>query len=258
MYFLTSFGNKHAGADAGSILSGVGSDIQTLRFAFNSESPKPYILSHTEGIEIEIVDAIFKSVNVQMFPVLLPTNRVLNYQFFDVDGRGNILVNGSVDEKKYVSNEYIQFNNLAFSFKELKINKVEDLFNYRQIIWEGAVDQLGADYKRIYNELSIKDQNNRIIKQNNSLSRLKLLFKDRGDLLLIDIFVFSFYLKKLKLSPEKLNHIRSYKAWLKPVSSRASFKTRKHRDLFNKGLKAIKANGLYEKILSKYRHQNIW
>ncbi len=218
---------------------------QELKLALSLSIP-PYVISkNNSGIELDILKEAFALSNITVKPLYVPLARLIKQlEFSPVDGSATVLESLGL-KNVYFSDTYITYKNIAVSLKKnhLKINSIADLNNKDIVTFQNAKMYLGKDFSQVVsgniNYYEFYDQEKQV----------KMLFKNRAEVIVLDRYIFYYYKKNSQEKYEEEVVIHD----IFPVSKyKIAFKDSKIRDKFNKGLKEIKSNGRYDAIINKY------
>jgi len=220
-----------------------------LRVAFGQDKA-PYLWVEDEkvtGIEYDIVHAALAAIGDGVVPVTLPNRRVsisLSGEDFDV-------VTGMQPNQAgeaFYSDEYLSYVNFAVTRKDkhIKLQGLSDLFAHSVAIWQNAWEDLdlgklrpagpnGLDYTEFTSQYR----------------QSKFFWAERCDVTVIDRNIFLWYTRQLATEMDTTAAL-DFQNILPPIHVRAAFRDARDRDLFNAGLKAIRANGSYDRIFVKY------
>ena len=212
----------------------------------------PYYDERTEtGIVIELIKEIFNEVNLKSTINISASNKrgiklLLNNSIDTLIGNKNDDYYNSF-KGIYLSDTYLHFVDCAISLKTSKLSDSKDLsYLKRKSIWafKGARHALGKTYLN-----AIKD-NPQYTEQVDQLIQYKALMKKRVDVVISDRNIFSTQVYKQAVPISKFSFFS-----VSETTPRAlRFIDKKLRDKFNLGLKKIKKNGVYSKVLLKYNH----
>lgn len=232
----------------------ISSYSQEVSIAF-TKSMAPYLVSPKKsGIEYEIVAEALKS---QGFT--LATYKNLHYKRaikllakkqvdIVVSNRDNNLY-FQKKVKIYSSDVTLNYVDCAISLKKrnLSYDKMVDYSDKTVWAFKSAKEVLGSEFKKA---VSLNKNYTESYDQN---LMVNMLAKERVDIVISDKNIFLNLLEKA-LGPGKID-LFTYKKII-PITPR-NIKTHdaKLKETFNKGLKLIKENGVYEKILKKYKNQ---
>ncbi len=218
---------------------------QELKLAYGLSTP-PYVISKNDsGIELDIVKEAFALSNIRVKPIYVPLARLTKQiELDEIDGSVTIMETLGI-KNVYYSNTYITYENIAVSLKKnnLKILSISDLRNKDIITFQNAKIYLGNEFKKAV------DQNLNYYEFYDQKKQVKMLFKNRIQVIVLDRNIFDYYKEH---SLEKFEEeVVIHKIF--PVNKyKIAFKDPKIRDKFNRGLKEIKRNGIYESIINKY------
>ena len=207
----------------------------------------PYIISENNtGMEREIVDSVFKEINLNMKLDYVPFIRVrMNMEknkadlAFPTNEASNI-------KNVYFSDSHITYQNAAITLKKnnLKINNLSDLKDKKIIAFQDAKLYLGKEYAEM------AKNNKKYQEKARQESQIAMLFAGRTDAIVTDVNIFKYFKDKIKIVDTNLEYT------IHPIFPKTYYKVcftdENLRNNFNKGLKKIKENGTYDKIINKY------
>ena len=218
----------------------------TLKAAVGLSLP-PYIIQGSDtGVDADIVRQSLKAAHYDLKLVYVPFARVaVSLANKSVDCAFPINEGSGVTGVFY-SDSHITYQNVAVTLKSkgLKIASVADLKSLRVVAFGDAGAYLGADFaamtKTNKNYTEIADQE----------SQVKLLFKERADVLIMDINIFKYFRQNIK--DMNVGQDVVFTPLFPPTAYKVAFTNKDICDKFNAGLKAIKASGKYAEILKTY------
>lgn len=149
----------------------------------------------------------------------------------------------------FYSDSHISYQNVVVGLtsKALKIASISDLKGLRVVAFGEAKNYLGPEFasmaKANKNYYEIADQE----------SQVKMLFKDRADVLVMDINIFKYFRQNIK-GMDVSQDVTFYKVFA-PTAYKVAFTSREVCDKFNTGLKSLKASGKYDQIFKTYIKQ---
>ena len=203
----------------------------------------PYIIEPNSGMEYEIIKSAFELKSYKMIPVFVPFARLAKSA---ETGAYDVVATINEDSKiknVYYSDSYITYENVVVSIKEYKIKSVADLKNKSIIAFQDANIYLGKEFADV-----VKNNPN-YFELANQEGQVASLMKERVEVVVTDLNIFKYYYNKSSLFKQKQYIV--YRIF-KPTYYKLAFKDKKIRDDFNLGLKLLKNNGNYTKILKKY------
>ena len=207
----------------------------------------PYIMQGTDnGVDADIVRSALAAENYTLKLVYVPFARV-----------AVTLANKSADAAfpineasgvtgVYYSDSHINYQNVVVAMKSrgLKIQSPADLVGLRVVAFGEAPMYLGHEFaamaKANKNYYEIADQE----------SQVKMLFKDRADVVVMDINIFKYFRQNIK-DMDVSQEVTFYKIF-PPTAYKVAFTSKEVCEKFNQGLKAIKASGKYAEIFNTY------
>jgi len=213
----------------------------------------PYVIDKTKGIELDLLKAVFATQQLDVkFKFFRNTQLIKALKKDDIEA---VLINGSVklgdnDMTVYQSDALLAFLNSAIAFKasNFKMESLKDLARKRIVSFNGATEILGTDYSDAVKTAAA------YVEHTNQSMQVKLFLGERYNVVISDQRIFNYWFKRAPLTKHKTaNDSKSIEYF--PVFAaepRNNFKDDKLRKLFNKGLKLIKANGVYSEIMERY------
>ena len=215
----------------------------------------PWVIPHNNsGIVLDLISAAMAPAGYEVVPLYFPYSRRINsYKQGLVDASSDMNQNTMDAEglTGYFSGDIYQYQNYLISLAENKftLNTLEDVGQRSLISWQGAVEHLGEDYRNIVNK------NPNYKETHDQTLQVKMLFLKRFDIAQIDLTIFKYYRNQIHQSGEISTKA---KVDLFPILGASPngflFKDEKMRDIFVKGINALKASGEYQKIFDKYTH----
>ena len=223
---------------------------ETVRFAFSSGLPVPYVMDAERGIEVEIVNSAFKAVGMQVEPVFMSYKR-MSHSMALLDGRG--VTKPHSRDKLYYSQPYVYYQDVAITRASQKIvlKQIDDMTPYTIGGWQTAARDLGGRFSALYD--SGGPYAGQFFPIINDESRIRMLWMKRLDVVVGDLMIFDHYTRRLATELGERLEYDVHWLWQRQHWFYAAFKTRQHRDSFNRGLAVIKDNGTFDAIYRKYR-----
>jgi polar amino acid transport system substrate-binding protein len=219
---------------------------KTLKIGMGLSKPPYIIQDENAGVEVDIITRAFELVGHKVIPQYMPLRRILHaLNGKAIDGGINIRPNIKVDA--HLSDVMIYYRNYAISLrdKDVQIDEISDLANYRVVAFQNAHRLLGDEFAKSvefnsgYSEIGQQEL------------QVKMLMAGRVDAVVADFRIFLHFKEKLATSFPSSSSI-DFHAIFPPTPYRAAFIDPEVRDDFNKGLARLKASGEYDEILSKY------
>ena len=235
-------------------LSATAGLARELHVAFGQEKA-PYIWvedDRVKGLEYDIVRAALAATGDTLTATTLPNRRVS----IALSGEEYDMVTGmqlnQAGETAFYSDEYLTYANVAITrkAKHIKLTTLSDLFGQNVAIWQNAWEDLnlgklrpggpnGLDYTEFTSQYR----------------QSKFFWAGRCDVNVIDRNIFTWYNRQIAEEMDTSAELEFHNI-LPPVRVRAAFRDAHLRDAFNTGLKAVRANGGYERIFAKYGLSN--
>lgn len=219
---------------------------EELKLAVSLTLP-PFVFADTDsGIDLEIVKEALASKGYTVKPVYVVYGRTAaDLNAGKVDGALTVNKERGLDNV-YLSDQYICYQNVAVSLesKGYHITEIKDLADKKIIAFQDATKILGPDFAKAAKSspsyYEIPDQENQVA----------LLFKNRTDVIVMDINIFKYYQQNTKKADtsQAVDIAKLFPASCYSVG----FISEKVRDDFNKGLKGLRESGRYDEIFKKY------
>ncbi len=218
-----------------------------IRTAIGDSLP-PYVFKDTNsGIEYDIIKEALAYKGHVLIPVYVPFARTPSLlENNQVDAAATIF--DLYDEKFFCSDSHISYQNVAVSLKEknLKIDTIADLAGKKILAFQKANIYLGSEFAKYTDNPSLYSE------VANQETQIGMLYKNRVDVIVMDIHIFYYYKKITKLT--KTDKQIVIHQIFPSTNYRVAFAEEEIRNDFNEGLAVLKASGKYDLIFRKYLH----
>lgn len=223
---------------------------EPLKVAVSIDIP-PYVMAQaTRGVE---VDLLRRALPDREF-----TWTQMDYQSLESavsEKKADIAM--SVQERKegvFYSMEYIGFANFAISKKSAhsKIEAIPDLKGHQILTWEGAWMELGDEFKRQYAPDSAERPN--YIEVADQSDQVRRFWNGAGAVIVIDRTIFDYFSEQ---QGHPLDQVVYHPLFPQVTKFRVAFADGAVREEFNSRLKALCESGAYERILKRYRMEDL-
>ena len=218
---------------------------------FGKDKP-PFVFGReAKGLEIDI----FREA-------LAAKGHSLTVEHFDNGALVDAVVRGRVDAVATARSDdpalcqvekYIQFENVAVSLadKNLTIEEIRDLANYRVVAWERAYQDLGDEFFGLFAPLN-RGSDSVYLEHHSQAAQVKMFWMGRADVVVIDRVIFEWYRTQM---PPELDSQRAVQ--YHPVFDRPTYYPALFRDPalcldFRMGLQQLKNNGAYQELYQSY------
>jgi polar amino acid transport system substrate-binding protein len=153
----------------------------------------------------------------------------------------------SHDTGAVMSDSYISYNNVALALKRknLQIKTVADLKGLGVIAFQTAKAVLGPDFA------AAMEGNARYVEDAQQVTQIRTLFAERVDVAIGESRILAYYVADPATKVDRTIAVQEFRIF-PPTNYRVGFVDPKLAADFNEGLKAIKADGTYDKIVAKY------
>ncbi|MBY0574819.1 MAG: transporter substrate-binding domain-containing protein [Undibacterium sp.] len=205
------------------------------------------------GIEVDLVRTIMSANGHSVRFINLPKVRMLkalNDKVIDIA----TTVTPSNEVNLFFSDTYLEFQNMVISkaSRGIQIKDIGQLKLYSFVIWQTGWKSLGtqfeADNTPDVHGLFPKNY----IEAPNQLSQSKMFWADRVQLIIVDKTIFEYHKKILGAQFDTSIPLTYHDLIKTKTSYSVAFSQAQLRDQFNEGLKKIRANGDYQKIVNAY------
>jgi polar amino acid transport system substrate-binding protein len=212
---------------------------------FASSSIPPYVIEETKkGIVADLMTQAFALQGYNLKLVVAPNRRVEEeLKQHKVDGAFN--APGLPDV--FYSDPIVEMQNVAVSLEQHHFNIVgiQDLRDKRVVSFQNAAKFIGAEY----GEMAKNNPNYSEV--NHQQSQLAMLFMGRADVIVLERRIFFYFLAKAEADDTMSKKYVIHPIF--PSSPRfAAFVDARIRDIFNEGLKTLRNQGDYDKIVRSY------
>ena len=217
-----------------------------------SSSIPPYVISDQHrGIAVEILQEALAHSGHQVEFVYAPNLRVERLlKEHQVDGVFNLAYDAIPNV--YYSLPVIDYHNIAITLASYpgKIAQLSDLDGVRLTLFQNSAKFLGEDFGQLL------ERNPQFHEVSSQLSQLKVLFRGRTDVIIMEKRIFEFFYNELLASGEIGGDYRIHEIF--PIASRyAAFTEKSLRDEFNEGFKKLEQSGRKEAIIRRYLSTNL-
>lgn len=227
-----------------------------LSIAFASDRP-PYCFRKDnldQGIEIDLLRLIMAQAGHTIKIVTIPKIRLIKaVREKEVDAAATVQDNK--DSKLYFSDPYLEFQNVAISksIHKIQLNGFQDLKQVSFIIWQDGWRNLGPEFEATYhpdaNGIFPKNYNQAF----NQFSQNKMFWADRVQVIIIDKTIFEHYKRQLASEFDTSVALAYHDLIKTKTAYGVVFNDANLRLQFNDGLKKIRANANYQKIIDSYK-----
>lgn len=220
-----------------------------VRMAFGEKLP-PYILPETHsGIEIDIIKEALAYRGHKLIPEFLPMARLtITYKNKNVDALMMDVGEPVAEKDGHYSDIPVVYQNTFITLKKRKIiiSKPSDL---KGLLINGFV---GAE-KRFPEWLSLPSKTNNYFEKSDQSLQVQQLLLGRIDVALSEPNIFKYYYLQTKTNNDFSSEIEIHQVIKEnPLNYRPVFRSKKIRDDFNIGLKALKKSGRIQEIYGRY------
>lgn len=217
-----------------------------FRVGFGTHKP-PYIFEgQPRGLEYDLVAAALRSVGYQLEAYYAPMERLhLMLRRGDIDCIAT--TNEQSGVAAYYSTPYIHYHNaaVALASREYPIATIADLGRYSVSAFQRARFLLGSEFQRM------AEANPNYREEAQQITRNRLLYSGRIDVVVGDLRILKYFNREVKDQVD-VSQPLTYYPILPPTPYQLGFRFQLQRDLFNKGLAAIRRSGEYLAVEQRY------
>ncbi|WP_427983782.1 substrate-binding periplasmic protein [Agarivorans sp.] len=199
-----------------------------------SKSIPPYIIEQNQsGIQLDIIRQAFDKMGHKVTTLIFTSNlraeRMLNKSAVDAIVNAP---NNTVDN--YLSDPVIYYQNVAISLtkRQVKLDSVADLANYRFMAFQNAKKYLGA----AFNEAA--EQAKAYTEVANQQAQIERLYRAQVEVIVMDKQIYLYLSQQLAANDAK--QAVTFHPIFKPSPRLLGFHDKHLRDQFNQGLKMLK------------------
>lgn len=240
----------------GCLLIPSGAEARSVRVGIGFAIP-PYVIREKDaGLEVDIIRESFRAMEIEPVFVYLPNLRLpIAFASGEVDC---VAVNAAYDLARdaeravYDSVETVVFQNFAVSLDGfgLAVDSIEDLADKKVLAFANAGKYLGPEFKAMIRA------NPRYSELADQALQVRMLYSRRVDVVITDRRIFHYWRKQLVKSPVaqsvNLNQRVVFSAIFPPAPRHVAFREQGLRDLFDRGLSAIRESGLFDELVDRY------
>lgn len=207
----------------------------------------PYILQDEQsGIELDIIRQAFASEGIKVeFQFSSRNRQLLHFQQKKADAI--MTVNQHTGVGGFASDNYISYHNVAISLakNDLRITSIDDLKHYSVVAFLNAQHVMGNTFNKMtqnnpaYLEVSPQEKQN------------KMLYKERVDIVIADRYVFQDLNRMIAKDIDVTASLHYHMIFSGP-DYYISFHDEALKNKFNRGLKTIRASGVYKQLEQQY------
>lgn len=227
-----------------------------LKIAFATDRP-PYCFRQNnldQGIEIDLLRQIMGQYGHTIKVITIPKVRLIKaVKEKEVDAAAT--VQDDREPSLYFSDPYLEFQNVVISKSKqaIELKSLQDLSRFSFIIWQDGWKNLGPEFEAKYRPDASGGFPKNYHQAFNQLSQNKMFWADRVQLIIIDKTIFQHH-QRLLAKEFNTSEALTYHDLIKSKTSYAVvFQRAEWRQQFNEGLKKIRANGSYQKIIDSYK-----
>lgn len=227
-----------------------------LKIAFATDRP-PYCFRKDnldQGIEIDLLRQIMGQAGHTIKIITIPKIRLIKaVKDKEVDAAATVQDNK--DLQLYFSDPYLEFQNVVISksSRAIELRSLQDLKQFSFIIWQDGWKNLGAEFEATYrpdaNGIFPKNYNQAF----NQLSQNKMFWADRVQLIIIDKTIFEHNQRQLASEFDTSAPLTYHDLIKTKTAYSVVFRDANLHQQFNEGLKKIRNNNTYQKIIDSYK-----
>ncbi|MGJ8694202.1 MAG: substrate-binding periplasmic protein [Thalassotalea sp.] len=225
---------------------------EKITIAFGNALAPWVIPQANSGILIDIVKEALEPLGYELrfeyYPYL---RRINSYRANKVDAVSDMNIKTLENEKLvgYFSGEVYAYENYAYALhsNHFTFKHLSELVNFSLMSWQGAVIHLGGEYAK----MALNNQD--YIETHDQQNQLKMLFRERIQVIQLDEKIFNYYRLQLINESGELGLAKVDKFSLFGRSPNGFlFKDEKVNNDFLRQLALMRQDGRYDKVFLKY------
>jgi ABC-type amino acid transport substrate-binding protein len=220
------------------------------RLILATDDGPPHMIKETDdGIDIDIVKQVLHQIGYDIDIIYVPLERA---KLMVSDNKADVFVPTFFkpdDNDIYLSDPIISYKPMVFSLKSNNISykSISDLKKLSIVTFQGASGYFGEEFAKLSQKSDYRELPN--------MSKLpELLLKERYDVVILDFYIFLYFLKK-QLDNNRAEYaykdIASF-ALIPEVKAYAGFNDKLLRDNFNQQLSIFKQAKSDQRIIEYY------
>ena len=220
------------------------------RLILATDDGPPHMIKGTDsGIDIDIVKQVFNQIGYDIDTIYVPLERA---KLMLSENKADVFIPTFFqpdDNNFYLSEPVINYRPMVFSLKSNNVSykSVRDLKNLSIVTFQGASGYFGEEFSKLSQKPDYRELHN--------MAKFpELLLRERYDVVVLDFYIFYYYLKKhLENSRVKYAYkeIASF-ALIPEVKAYAGFNDKVLRDNFNQQLSIFQQAKSDQKIIEYY------
>jgi polar amino acid transport system substrate-binding protein len=238
------------------MLAGAGGAADLKAVCQVDRPPYSYIDAHGAyaGIEIDIVSAVLQRLGDTITYRVVPNVRLL-YVLKQGDADLAVTTRGRDGDGLFFSDDFVEYENVAITrkAKQIVLNTLTDLDRYDFVIWQNGWRDLGPQFEAKYRPSARSEFPANYRQLSSQEAQNKMFWTGRVDVLVVDRAIFAWYRKQLAGMFDTSDEVVYHTIIPGHTTFQVGFRDRDLRDRFNATLKALRADGTYQKILDKYK-----
>lgn len=215
------------------------------RLIMGTSDGPPYMIQATEtGLDIDIPREVLKRIGYEMDLQFYPFARAMReLQLGKIHLTAPFFVNPP--NGIFVSDPHIMYRPTIITRTSIApLDGFDALKNLSIATFQGAKGYFGKAF------VTAADASPSYIEHHDMGKLVSLLVQGRTDAVLLDYWIFNYYLSQSGY-PEMRQQLR-FHDFIPRVPAAVAFNDKQLRDRFNQGLKAIRQDGTYDKIVKRY------
>ena len=219
-----------------------------VRMSFSIALP-PYTLPEAaSGIEVDILREALAHKGHMLVPLFIPQKRaVYMFKKGDTDGAHRDWGQHLVKAGAYLGKDLVAYQDVMVSLKSrhFSLKSPASLKGLSLVAFNGA--------RKHYPEWTTPRTRFSYYQEINSkMYQLKMLFRNKIDVILLDVNIFRYLQHELKREGKTRIEETTVHQFTPPYAYRPAFKTVRIRDDYNAGIEHLRRTGRYQEIYSAY------
>lgn len=211
----------------------------------------PYVIPDTAGgytgLEYEIIKEALAVKGHTLKVETMPLARLVElFKSGALQAAAPILP--STNSGGTLSTSYLTYNNVAMALESSNLNlkTLADLKDKSIVAFQTANKALGPDFAKAV------EGNSQYREEAQQITQIRLLYSNRVQLVVGESRILNYFRKSPEIGVSTAAPVKEFPIF-PPTNYTVAFRDAKLAEDFNAGLAAIKASGLYDRLIAKYK-----
>ena len=219
-------------------------------------NPIPFVAEKdiVKGIAYDLLESSFSKSQLKINKYTIESENNIRKVFEEEHDIDVMVMVDKKDDEYFYSDELTTYLDVVVSRldKNYHFESLNDLSDKSIVAWTGAHQELGEEYRRLFNVGNNAGNYQEISDQS---KQIEMLVANKVDVIITDTTILAWHINQIDpliASQLKIDYIIP-----KVIPRYAAFKDEVLRDKFNSKLKILKDSGDYQSIIRKYTHGSV-